>query len=49
MSKAGAGLERKILPCTQSAVGLPVLLELVETSWGKWDEETTSLQSQVTV
>lgn len=49
MSKAGAGLERKIFLCTQSAVGVPVLVELVETSWGKWDEETRSLQSQVTV
>lgn len=48
MSKAGAGLGRKIFPRKQSALGLPVLLELVETSWGKWAEESRSPQSQVT-
>lgn len=46
MSKAG--LERKNFPCKQSALGLPVLLELVETARGKRAEESRSLQSRLT-
>lgn len=48
MSKAGVGWERKNFPHKQSSLGLPVLLELVEISWGKWAEESRSLQPQVT-
>lgn len=36
MSKAGDGLERKNFPWSSPVLGLPVLLELLETSWGKW-------------
>lgn len=46
MSKAG--LERKNFPCKQSALGLSVLLELVEIARGKWAEGSRSLQSRLT-